>query len=44
MTGVAMLKALRDPANEELRETMRARVAERWAAIETSFLPAGRKY
>lgn len=40
----SLLKALRDPEREELREEMRQRVAERWASIETSFLPVHPKY
>lgn len=39
-----LLKELRKPENAELRAAVRARVVSRWSAIETSFLPTGRKY
>lgn len=40
----ALLKQMREPGNEGLRELIKARVAARWSEIETSFLPAERKY
>ena len=40
----ALLKALREPDNEALRASIRERVVQRWAEIETSFMPPSRKY
>ena len=39
-----LLKALRAEGAEELRGQVRARVVQRWAEIETAFLPTARKY
>jgi recombination protein RecA len=44
MKPAALLQAMRQPENGELREQVRGWVAERWNAIETSFLPTSRKY
>lgn len=42
--AAALLSAMRQPGMDQLRAELRARVAEHWAKVETSFLPVNRKY